>query len=107
MSKFGLNVNTINLIQDCLKKYDNLEKVIIFGSRADGTYKHSSDIDLALIGEKIDFAFISRLAAALDELPTPYMFDLIDFMSITNEKLKSNILDYGQIFYECVNKCNE
>ena len=99
MNEFGLNANTIKIIKDCLKKYANIHKVIIFGSRADGSYKNSSDIDLALIGVDIDFAFIAHLATELDELPTPYMFDLLDFASITNEKLKSNILNYGKVFY--------
>ena len=53
-----------------------------------------------LIGKDIDFPFIRHLAAELDELPTPYMFDLLSFASITNEKLKYNIQTLGKIFYE-------
>ena len=63
-------------------------------------YKNSSDIDLAITGKNIDFAFISHLAAELDELPTPYMFDLLEFDTILNEKLKLNIATHGKILYE-------
>ncbi|MGG7058087.1 nucleotidyltransferase domain-containing protein [Clostridium tertium] len=50
---FGLLDKDINYIKEALSKFSEIEKGIIFGSRAMGNYKKGSDIDLALIGENI------------------------------------------------------
>lgn len=47
---FGLSNEVIKDISDVLKKHPNIDKVLIFGSRAKGNYTEGSDIDLALIG---------------------------------------------------------
>lgn len=98
--KFGLPQKTIEIINELFAKYTNLEKVIIFGSRADGTYKNSSDIDFAILGKDIDFRFIRHLSFELDELPTPYMYDVLDYNCIKNEKLRQNIDEFGKVFYK-------
>jgi predicted nucleotidyltransferase len=42
-------------INSIFNKYNAIEKVIIYGSRAKGNYKTGSDIDLTLIGENITY----------------------------------------------------
>lgn len=100
MDKFGLPANTRNLITNLFKTYPEIKKVIIFGSRANGTYKNSSDIDFAIIGQNIDFRFIQHISSELDELSTPYMFDVLDYDSETNGDLRKNIDLTGKVFYE-------
>ena len=36
------------------QRFPNIEEVLIFGSRAKGSYSEGSDIDLAAIGYKVD-----------------------------------------------------
>ena len=43
---FGLSVNAIEWITRVLKVFPEIEEAIIFGSRAKGTEKPGSDIDI-------------------------------------------------------------
>jgi len=98
MDSFGLSQNTIDIIKDYFKSIPEIEKVKIYGSRALGTYRKGSDIDLALFGD-INSGLITKISYEIDELPTPYMFDITDYNTIGNEKLKSHIDEFGKVFY--------
>ena len=100
MSKFGLSDDICDKIVDLFKSFPEIEKVIIFGSRAMGNYKKSSDVDFAVVGKDVDFRFIQHLSAKLDELPTPYMFDVLSYNIEAVGHLKTDIDNYGKIFYE-------
>jgi uncharacterized protein len=97
MNNFGLSEKTIEIIKKLLSNYPQIKKVKIFGSRAKGNYKPSSDIDLALFGN-IDDKLLRHIASELDELPTPYQFDVLNYNDIDNENLKNNIDKFGKIF---------
>ena len=47
---YGLSDIVIADIRSVLERHANIEKAIIFGSRAKGTYSEGSDIDIAVIG---------------------------------------------------------
>ena len=74
--------------------------VIIYGSRAKGNYKNGSDIDLTFIGKNISDRDWSGIFQDLDELPTPYTFDLSILSTIENPDLVDHINRVGKIFYE-------
>lgn len=97
MNNFGLSEKTIEIIKKLLSNYPPIKEVKIFGSRAKGNYKPSSDIDLALFGN-IDDKLLRHIASELDELPTPYQFDVLNYNDIDNENLKNNIDKFGKIF---------
>lgn len=97
MNNFGLSEKTIEIIKKLLSNYQQIKEVKIFGSRAKGNYKPSSDIDLALFGN-IDDKLLRHIASELDELPTPYQFDILNYNDIDNENLKNNIDKFGKIF---------
>ncbi len=99
MADFGLSENTISIIKDVFKKYPNLELVKIFGSRAKGNYNYNSDIDFVIWGE-LDFIIVGNLCLDLDELPTPYNFDVKHYDEINNLKLKDHIDRVAKIFYK-------
>ncbi|MBQ8168354.1 nucleotidyltransferase domain-containing protein [bacterium] len=99
MNNFGLSEKTIFLLMEFFQKYSGIEQVIIFGSRATGNFKNSSDIDFAIKGKNIDFKFIQHISAEIDELSTPYMYDIVDYNSITNKNLLENVNKFGKVFY--------
>ena len=92
MDKFGLPEKTYKLIKNYLSAVKEIDNIKIFGSRARGNYKPNSDIDLVLFGENLNEKILLHVATELDELPTPYKFDILDYKTIDNENLK-NIID--------------
>lgn len=100
-NKYGLNENAMDLIFRIFRAFPEIDEVILFGSRADGSFKPYSDIDFALKGEKIDFNLKETIWHLLQEgLYLPYNFDVLNYASITNEKLKNYIDSFGVVFYK-------
>ena len=93
---FGLPEKTVNELIEYFKSKPEIEKVVIYGSRAKGTYRIGSDIDFAIWSDK---ETLSGISLELDELPTPYMFDIINYKTLTHDKLKNNIDNEGKVFY--------
>jgi len=96
-NKFGLPERTIKELLEYFKSKPEIEKVIIYGSRAKGTYKNGSDIDFAIWTTN---GSIAQIAAELEDLPTPYMFDVTDYNTLSHENLKKNIDTDGIVFYK-------
>jgi len=100
MSKFGLSKMAITCITDCIKRHVNVEKVIVFGSRAMGNYKKGSDVDLAIFGDKIGLDDVSKIQYELNEvLPLPYHFDVVNGLQIDNTDLEKHIKVQGKVFF--------
>lgn len=96
-NNFGLPERTINELLEYFRSKPEIEKVVIYGSRAKGTYKTGSDIDFAIWADKDT---LSKITAELDELPTPYMFDVVNYNTLSHENLKKSIDDDGVVFYK-------
>lgn len=94
---FGIYDKSYNLIVECIKRYPEVEKAVIFGSRAIGDYEKGSDIDIALYGEKVTYDIKSTISATLNEaLPIPYFIDVLVYKTIKNEDLKAEIDKCGK-----------
>ncbi|WP_157151134.1 nucleotidyltransferase domain-containing protein [Brachyspira sp. SAP_772] len=93
-----LDEKIIKEIQNICLKYQNIEKVILFGSRAIDKEKYNSDIDLAIVG-KFDFLFCERLKEEFENIPTLLKFDIVDYNNITNGELINDINKYGKVIY--------
>ena len=97
----GLTQTDIESIIDVLRKFKEIKKAVIFGSRAKGNYKAGSDIDIAIYGNDITFDVISSLHWALEEESSlPYFFDIVDYTHLEHKELKAHIDRVGVIFYE-------
>lgn len=70
-------------------------KIYLFGSRARGDYKPSSDIDIALdVGHKLPFLDLAKARNVLESLYIPQKIDIVDMHSIP-ESMKDIILKEG------------
>jgi predicted nucleotidyltransferase len=98
--KFGLKQNTIESISSVFEKYPQIEKVVIYGSRAKGNYRNGSDIDLTCIGQNLDLKSLHAIENELDDLLLPYSIDLSIFHHISNNDLIEHIERVGKVFYE-------
>jgi uncharacterized protein len=95
-NSFGIYPNSLDLIINELNQLKEIERAVIFGSRAMGNYKKGSDIDIAIFGRNITLAAISKLNNHLNqELPIPYFIDILHYNSLTNQELKQHIDSYG------------
>jgi predicted nucleotidyltransferase len=69
---YGLKTETIHAIQEVLLTYPEVEKAILYGSRAKGNYRPGSDIDLTLTGETLNLTILQKIENELDDLLLPY-----------------------------------
>lgn len=103
MNKFGLTAETINKINKFFSTINEIEEVKIFGSRSKGNYKPNSDIDFAIYGKEISDKLIRHISSELNELSTPYKYDILDYKTLDNKDLIKNIDTDGKLFYK---KCS-
>lgn len=85
--KYGLSENVVNQIEGIIKKYKKYN-FKLFGSRARGDYKKTSDIDIAIF-ENVDKKDEYRIRDDFDKLDIIYKIDLV---FITN-KIKKEFLE--------------
>lgn len=97
---FGLRKVTIQAIQDVFKKHPEVEKAILYGSRAKGNYRPGSDIDLTLVGEQLNLTTLQKIENELDELLLPYKIDLSLLKQIQNKDLLEHIERMGEVFFD-------
>ncbi|VXB82926.1 Putative nucleotidyltransferase (fragment) [Pseudomonas sp. 8AS] len=99
LSDSGLPPAAIHAICQVFACYPGLAQAILYGSRAKGTFRSGSDIDLTLKGEITDQELLS-LYGDLDDLCLPYKFDLSLHRQLDNQALLEHIERVGKIFYD-------
>lgn len=97
---YGLSDETIERIRDVIARFDEVERVILYGSRAMGKERTGSDIDLAFVGETLALSRLNEIQNALEELDLPYTFDTALLRDIDNSKLREHIERVGKDFYK-------
>lgn len=96
----GLSPQVVEKILTEFRKFPQLETAILYGSRALGTYKAGSDIDLSFLGKDLNQESVWKVSEALDDTLLPYVFDLSLFETIDNPDLKDHITRVGVVFYQ-------
>lgn len=96
----GLPAAGVRQIQTVLSRHPAVERAVLYGSRAKGTSKPGSDIDLTLVGDDLDDRCLSRIEDELEELLLPWRIDLSLFSRLTHAELREHIERVGRVFYE-------
>lgn len=100
MKDFGLKNEIIDNIKKVFSKYPEIDKACIFGSRARGDYKETSDIDIVLYGNGLTHTLNTKIFYDLEDLYIVYKIDLINFNSLKDgDKLMENIINEGVEIY--------
>ena len=99
MMEFGLKDNEINALRETLASIPEIEEAIIYGSRARGTNKVASDIDITLKGRSLTYLQLALLDAKIDDLYLPYFVDLSLFSMLKNADLIDSIEREGKVLY--------
>lgn len=90
-SQHGIKADQWQQILYLIAKHPEVNRVVLFGSRAMGTFRPGSDIDLALFGSGDMHGIINQILLGYDELYLPWKLDLISYNQITNPDLKDHI----------------
>lgn len=98
MKELGLSEQELEKIYSVFLRHSEIKKVILFGSRAKGTSRPNSDIDLAVDGVVSDLQ-VEALAMELDELSLPYKFDVQSVVGIRNPALIEHVGRVGVEIY--------
>lgn len=95
----GLSDKTVERIKSVLAGFPEIEKAALFGSRAKGSYRPGSDIDLALTGDLLDWRLPGRVDDALDDLLLPYRFSVILWNGQTDPEVAAHLRRVGVPLY--------
>jgi predicted nucleotidyltransferase len=96
----GLSHEVIQKIQNVLGSFAEIEKAVLYGSRAKGNYKPGSDIDLTLYGSGLSHEKLMDISIALDDLLLPYKIDLSIYTTLDNNELRDHIDRVGIVFFQ-------
>lgn len=97
MKETGIRAVVMEEIVGLAKTY-NLDKVILFGSRARGDYKSRSDIDLAVSGGDC-----TRFSLEVQDITSTLLFfDVVNLDGVVQRELLESIAKEGVCIYEKV-----
>lgn len=97
---FGLPLDAVEKIRTVFAQHTEVQKVVLYGSRAKGNYKTGSDIDLTMYGDDLNQSILLKILDELDELLLPWMIDLSIYRQIDNDNLRDHIERVGMVFYQ-------
>lgn len=96
---FGLREDILARLRQVFARFDAIEAVVLFGSRARGDERHRSDLDLCLRGEGLTSSDEAHIARCIDDLMLPWKVDLILDHRLQHQAMRDNIDREGVIFY--------
>lgn len=95
MENTGIKQSVLESIVECARRH-GLARVVLFGSRARGSHRPKSDIDLALAGGD-QTRFVLDLE---EEAPTLLRFDFVNLDGPASPELLARIQTDGKVLYE-------
>lgn len=99
MTGTGLPENAVEKICGIFRDYPQIRRVVLYGSRAMGTHRPGSDIDLCIESESLGLTELLSIENRMDDLLLPWKMDLSLLHQIDNPALLDHIRRVGVIFY--------
>ena len=100
INQYGIPESDLDALLSELKKNSKINDIILFGSRAKGTNRNGSDIDIALKGRKLKLNDILDATLGIDKLLLPYKLDLVIYARIIEPALIEHINRVGIILFK-------
>lgn len=94
----NLHSKHLKTLQTLFSKHPTIAQALLFGSRALGTHKESSDIDIALKGD-ITPTLLAHLKEELEDSTLPYFCDILDYERAPQE-LREHIDTHALTLYK-------
>lgn len=95
----GLHPDELEKLRVVFEEEPRVAEVVLYGSRAKGTHRPSSDIDLTLKGQDLTMGRLMDLSSKIDDLLLPYELDLSIFEHIDNQELVDHIDRVGKVVF--------
>ena len=97
---WGLPGAVIQSLQAVMRAHPEVDRGILYGSRAMGAHRPGSDIDLALVAPTADLTALMKIENEIDDLLLPYKVDLCLIAHIENAALREHIARVGVAIFE-------
>lgn len=95
MKPLVLREKDLAMLRHTLQQFGWVREVRVFGSRATGTARRASDLDLAISAPAASATEWAELCEALENAPLIYELDLVRPEETTNERLREKIAREG------------
>jgi predicted nucleotidyltransferase len=95
----GLPESAVAKLRATFSGYPEIDRVVLYGSRALGSYRTGSDIDLTIEAETMDLSELLTIENRIDDLLLPWKVDLSLRHNIDNPELVTHIDRVGMTFY--------
>lgn len=80
---------------EIIEKYISDSKIYLFGSRAKGRHRETSDVDISIdAGKELSSNLLYKIKDEIEESNIPYFVDVVDFNYVSDE-MKNQILKNG------------
>lgn len=96
---FGLPAHAVDALRGVFQGWPQIQRVLLYGSRAKGSYRPGSDIDLVIEGEELTLSQLLAIENQIDDLLLPWMVDISLKHQIDNAALLEHIARAGVAFY--------
>lgn len=104
-AELGISEHSFETICRVMRGTPQIERAFVFGSRAKGTYKKGSDIDIALSGEGVGEALAMDISGRLNKSePLPYFVDVVALNALAPGAFRDHIERVGACMYERIEK---
>lgn len=100
VNEFGLSEKSMSIMYDIFSQFTQIQKVILYGSRAMGNFTESSDIDMTIIADDFSYNDLLKLNGMFSDSYLPYFVDVSIFSKLKNPHLIEHIKQYGKVLYE-------
>lgn len=98
---FGLSYSQLEEIKRVIASFDRIDRAVIFGSRAMGTHKPGSDVDICVYGQQVDTNAATELSRRLNnETTIAFMIDVVAYSGMDNVSLQHHIDQEGVVIFE-------
>lgn len=94
----GLHAEDLSRMVEVFRRHRDIERVKLFGSRAKGTHRPYSDVDLAIYGP-LSSLDGEGLGLDLEDLLLPYRFDVVPMAQLQHAGLREHIERVGRVIF--------
>ena len=98
----GLPARVVARLCEVFADWPGIEGVWLYGSRAKGTHRPNSDIDLCLSAPRLGVTDLLRIEGEVDDLPLPWKVDLSLWHQLEAPDIRAHVQRVGVDFCEPV-----